>query len=87
MGIVEQSCYFAKICDDELHLKDIGVKLFSWQLFLHEYMLRKMCENSTTFVSRCLGLLLEDFRSIGRSFDKSRKLMILKHHANITMYF
>ena len=33
-------------------------------------MLKILCEKGTKFVSRCLGLLLENFRSILRSFDK-----------------
>ena len=39
-------------------------------------MLKSVCEKGTKFVSRCCWILPEDFRALGGSFDKSRKLMI-----------
>ena len=57
---MKQSCYFAKLCDGEFNKKLIGVKL------------KTLCEKGTQFVSRCWGLLLEDFRAIGRTFDVAK---------------
>ena len=74
---MEKSCYFANICDAAFNKKHIGVNLFSSQLCVHEQMLNLFCEKGRKFVSKYWGLLLEDFRAIARSFDKSRKLMIL----------
>ena len=36
-----------------------------------------LCGRGMKFVTRGRGFLPEDFMAIGRSFDKSRKLMIL----------
>ena len=47
-------------------------------------MLKILCEKGTKFVSRCRGLLLEDFGAIARRFDESRKLMILQPNPDIT---
>ena len=68
---------FAKLCDGEFNKKHIGINILSLQLCVHEKMLTIACAKDTTFVSRCWGLLLEDSRVTVRSFDKSRKLMIL----------
>ena len=73
---MEQSCYFAEVCDHEFNKKHIRVNLFSLQLWLHEYRLTILYEKWTRFVSRCGGLLLEDSGVIARCFEKSRKLMI-----------
>ena len=64
---MKQSCYFAKVCDGELNKKHIGVNLFSLQLCVHEKILS---EKGAKLVPRCWGLLLENFRTIARSFDK-----------------
>ena len=67
--------FFARVCDVEFTITHIGVNLFSLHLCVCEYMLNILCEKGTEFVSRCWGLLLEDFGAIARSFDKSRKLI------------
>ena len=56
--IVKQSCYFAKVIDEELNKKHIGVNIFSLQLCVHEQILNVLCEKGTKLFSRCLGLLL-----------------------------
>ena len=43
-------------------------------------MLNILCEEGTKFASRCWGLLLENFRAIGRSFD------VAKTHDYVTKY-
>ena len=68
---------FCQICDCEFKKKVHRGQLISLQLRIHEYWLTILCENDTKFVSICWGLLLENFIAISRSFDKSRKLMIL----------
>ena len=74
---MKQSCCFAKVYDREFNKKHIGVNLFSLQLRVHEKCLIILCEKGTNCVSTCWELLLKDFMAIERSFDKSRKLMIL----------
>ena len=74
---MKQSCYLAKVCASEFNIKHIGVNLFSLQLCVHEIIVKILCKKCTIFLSRCWTLLLEDFRVIARSFDKSQKLMIL----------
>ena len=81
--IVKQSCYFVKICEREFNKKHIGVNLFSLQLCVHEKRMTILCEKGTKFVSRCSGLHTGD----SRSFDKSRKLMILLQNPNFTCIF
>ena len=54
----------------------IGVNSFSLQLCVHVYMLTILKEKCTKFVTRCWGLLLEEFRAIASSFGESRNLMI-----------
>ena len=49
-----------------------------------------MCEKGTNFVSRCSGfsgLLLEVSRAIEKSFDKSRKRMVLYQNPNLDGVF
>ena len=75
--MVKQPCYFAKVCGCEFNKKHIGVTLFSLQFCVDEKMLKIMYEKGTTFDSRCWRLLREDSWAIPRSFDKSRKLMVL----------
>ena len=75
------------MCDIELKPLHSGVnkeyisnllnKYSLFSLCVHELMLKSLCENGTKRVSKCWGLLLEDFSAIARSFDKSQNLMIL----------
>ena len=75
--IVRQACYFEEVCDDELNKKHIAVTLFSLHICVREQRLKIVCEKGAQFVSRCSGLLLENFRVIARSFDKLQKLINL----------
>ena len=56
IGIVEQSCYFAKLCDDEFNKKDIGINLFLLQLRVHEQMLNTLCEKWHKIYFKMLGV-------------------------------
>ena len=75
---MKQSCHFAKVCDVEFKKKHIGSSYFHCNFI---YMCTRvdveiLCEKGTKYVSRCWGILLEDFRVIAGSFDWSQKLMI-----------
>ena len=58
---------------------------FKYQIdhYKHFIFFRNSIYNMT-FVSRCSWLFPEDLRAIARSFDKSRKLMILYQNPKIT---
>ena len=71
--IVKQSCYFVKICDGEFNKNTQGSTFFHSNFVYMKKMLNILHENSAKCVSRCWGLLVEDFRAIWRSFDKSLK--------------
>ena len=59
---MQESCYFAKVCDREFNKNHIEVNLFSLQLCVHEKGLTILCEKGTKFVSRCWKLITEDSR-------------------------
>ena len=84
---MKQSCCFAEACGRDFNKKHMGVNKLLLQLCVHEYKLTTLCEKGTQFVSRCWGLLLEISGAIGRSFDKSRKLMTLQQNPNIPCIF
>ena len=74
---MKRSCYCAEVCDGEFNKKHMGVTLFSVQFCVHEKMLNLLCDKGTKFVLRCWGLLLENFRAMGTTFEKSQKPMTL----------
>ena len=80
---MKQSCYFVKVCDRKFNKKHIGVIYFIVTL----YRLTNLRERETKDVSICWGLLLEDSRAIGISFDTSRKLLILKQIRKSHVFF
>ena len=61
---MKQSCYFAKVCDGDFKKNHIGVNIFLLQLCLYDEILKVLCEKCTKHVSKCWGLLLENFRVI-----------------------
>ena len=73
---MKQSWFYAKVCDGEFNKKHMGVNLFHCN-FVSVNKFEHFCAKGTIFVSRCWGLLLEDFGIIARSFDKWRMLMAL----------
>ena len=84
---MKQSCCFAKLCNREFNPKDTEVNLFSLELCVHENRSTILHEKGTKFVSRCWGLLLENFRVTAETFDKSRKLLIFLAKSEYHMLF
>ena len=69
---------YYQICDGEFLKMYIGVNLFLLQIFYINKCLKFCAKTSLNLLQDAGGLLLEIVRVIGRSFDKSRKSMILQ---------